>query len=211
MVRSPMVRSQWSVVRGPFSLARRGIGYGPLTTDHGLLTTDYFHILDSRALYLERPEFNARLKRNDKVKRFGVESHLHIRRRRVRRGARVRVIDPKQSLAGFAYAPHRREQLFGRREIPGLRFVGVVPKLMNIGNQAVTTAEQAAAFRRVLTPRVLFYRCNDRVCDLNEPGAQSVCLSDTFMARDSIMCARQKMKPQSLEFSLMVYDIGLRI
>jgi hypothetical protein len=65
------------------------------------------------------------------------------------------MIDTQQRLSRLTYSPHRRKQLFGGGEIPGLWFVSIITKLVNIGNQAVAAAKQSAAFRGVLATRVI--------------------------------------------------------
>ena len=70
------------------------------------------------------------------------------------------VIDTKQSLTGFANAAHRGKQLLGSCEIPGLRFISIIPKPVNVGDQSITAAEQSAALGRMFKPGVsLNLRC----------------------------------------------------
>src|SRR5678815_3564206 len=89
------------------------------------------------------------------------------------------VINPQQRLARLAYATHRRKQLFGRREVTRLGFVGVVTKLVYVGNQTIAAAEQAAAFRWMLATRVVCYRSGDRVSDLNSLTVQQTSSAST--------------------------------
>src|ERR1044072_1863159 len=104
-----------------------------------LLAADhcYFYIFNARTFYLESAQVNLRLKRYDKVDGFGVEGHLYVRCRRVSRRARVRVIDSQQRLIRSAYATHRREQVFRRREVARLGPVSAVRQRVHIGNQTV--------------------------------------------------------------------------
>src|SRR6185295_7168317 len=91
-----------------------------LRTNHDL------DVFNACVFDLEGAKLDIRLKRNDKVERFGVESHLNIRRRRISRRARMRMINPEQGLSGLAYSPHCREQFLGRREISCLGVIGAV-------------------------------------------------------------------------------------
>ena len=84
------------------------------------------------------------------------------------------MIDTEKGLTGFAYAAHCGEQLLGRCEISGLRFVGVVPKPVYVGNQTVAAAEQSATLGGMFKPGVsLNPRCY-RVSDLDQPAFHAV-------------------------------------
>ena len=134
----------------------------------------YFNIFNARAFYLESAQVNLRLKRYDKVDGFGVESHLYVCCRRISRRARVRVIDSQQRLIRFAYATHRREQIFRRCEVARLRSVSAVRQRVHIGNQAVFAAQQTAAFRRPRPDGVLFDCQSHLVCYANKSAAHPI-------------------------------------
>ena len=70
------------------------------------------------------------------------------------------VIDTQECLTGFANAAHRSEQLLGSCEIAGLRFISVIPKPVNVGDQSISAAEQSATLGRMFKPGVsLDLRC----------------------------------------------------
>jgi len=134
----------------------------------------YFDIFNSRAFYFESAQVNLRLKRYDKVDGFGVKGHLYIRCRRISRRARVRVIYSQQRLIRFAYATHRREQIFRRCKVARLRPVSAVRQGVHIGNQTVFAAQQAAAFRRP-RPDGVFFDCQSHlICYANKSAAHPI-------------------------------------
>src|SRR5215813_3009923 len=68
------------------------------------------------------------------------------------------MINSEQRLPALAHATRRREDVLGCCEVAGLGRVGLIAQRMNLGNHAVATAQQSAAFRRRSATRVIDHR-----------------------------------------------------
>src|SRR5215216_6408755 len=94
-----------------------------------------------------------------------------------------------ERLVGFAYATHRRKQVFGRDEIARLRRVRLVAQRMKAGDYMAAPAQEAAAFRRSRPQRMAFHRKPHRLSNANDSTVR-VCLHSSNLIASELYHSR---------------------
>ena len=123
------------------------------------------------------------------------------------------VIDTQKSLTGFANAAHRSEQLLGSCEIAGLRFISIIPKPVDVGDQSIPAAEQSATLGRMFKPGVsLDLRCYG-VSDFYQlaHAPDSITVGRGQGAGLNFICWTMRMRKETSNYKSQVTDFKLQI